>query len=73
MREDFLDAWSRYLPDDPVGPPPIESATSATPLHNGHAVDGYGSQPMCRGCGTYYNFHGEHRADCTAIRTEGRR
>lgn len=28
--------------------------------------DGYGHPPMCRGCGTYYNFHGEHRADCTA-------
>ena len=35
MREDFLDAWSRYLPDDPVGPPPIGSATSATSLHSG--------------------------------------
>jgi hypothetical protein len=40
VREDFLDVWSRYLAndldfkgeDEGVGPPPIESATSATPL-----------------------------------------
>jgi hypothetical protein len=34
MREDFIDAWARYLPaeDDGLGPPPMESATSATPL-----------------------------------------
>jgi hypothetical protein len=51
MREDFLDPWSRYLPDDPVGPPPIESATSATSLHNGHPVDGDGRPPICPGCG----------------------
>lgn len=36
MREDFVDAWSRYLPDEQgdVGPPPIGSATSATPLRD---------------------------------------
>lgn len=33
MREDFIDSWSRYLPDDTLGPSPIGSATSATPLH----------------------------------------
>lgn len=40
MREDFPDAWSRYLPNDldfkdegdGVGPSPIERATSATQL-----------------------------------------
>jgi hypothetical protein len=41
MREDFLDAWSRYLPgnhhdDNDVGPPPIASATTATPLQSEH-------------------------------------
>ena len=42
LREDFLDAWSRYLAndldfkseDDGVGPSPIGSATSATPLRD---------------------------------------
>lgn len=32
-RESLWDAWSRYLP--PVGPPPMESATSATPPQPG--------------------------------------
>jgi hypothetical protein len=66
MREDFLDAWSRYLANDldfsspeadennPVGPPPIGSATSATPLPNGHS------------CGDFYVNAGYHRGDCTA-------
>ena len=54
LREDFLDAWSRYLPDDPVGPSPIESATSATPLR------------PCPGCGHYFLTYSRHRDDCTA-------
>ncbi len=39
-RDDLWDAWSRYLP--PLGPPPMESATSATPF----------PEPIvCRVCG----------------------
>lgn len=30
--DDLYDSWTRYLP--PVGTPPMESATSATPLHD---------------------------------------
>jgi len=70
-RAQFADAWSRYL--DPSGPPPMASVTSvttATPLHNGHTVDGYGRHPMCPRCGTYHNVHGEHRGDCTAVKQE---
>jgi hypothetical protein len=56
MRADFTDAWSRYLPDDAaregeddtLGSPPIESATAATPLRNGHALNG--NRTEC-GCG----------------------
>jgi hypothetical protein len=69
MREDLLDAWSRYLAEklsntgvndldfrgstcsnnDAVGPSPIESATSATPLQpraNGDSAPA----PCCRYC-----------------------
>lgn len=37
-REDLHDPWARYL-ESPLGLPPKESATSATPQHPDHTVD----------------------------------
>jgi hypothetical protein len=81
MGADFLDAWSRYLPDnaagegedDTLGSPPIESATPATPLqepailndHDPLAVNG-----LCVDCGDRLPAAGRPRCDdCHRIHT----
>jgi Protein of unknown function (DUF3631) len=77
-RKDFADAWSRYLPEasqdetsrggeeeaeEPVGPPPDESATSATSATL-TLVDDLGSRPgRCPSCGWHIDTQG-HAANC---------
>jgi Protein of unknown function (DUF3631) len=69
MREDFIDAWSRYLPDEQakedsqqgdVGPLPIGSATCATPLQEPAILEG-----RCCDCGRQPPSAGRPRCeDC---------
>jgi hypothetical protein len=77
-REDFTDAWSRYLPEasqdetsrggeeeaeEHVGPPPEESATSATSATL-TLVDDLGSRPgRCPSCGWHIDTQG-HAVNC---------
>lgn len=56
----------------PVAPPDQECCGVAV-IPGGYvesvkAPDGNGRPSICPGCGTYWNVHGRHRADCTATR-----